>query len=199
MTDPTPETSHVGEPQSDHETGAPMPRWVPVLIGAILVIMAGLAIYTGLRDRYDGTLTSQVRPQRDRGMTAAPPGEPGAGASLVMHGNEGDSTPAAKPPVEGDARVAISGGPGGVESTVRIWARRGVMLSITPAESMVYVNDLPIGQASQFNTMDEIYEFAAPGSYTIKVVAPDNKQKTYIVTAADDAKQDVASIQASLK
>ena len=33
-------------------------------------------------------------------MTAAPPGEPGAGASLVMHGSEGDNTPAAKPPVK---------------------------------------------------------------------------------------------------
>jgi hypothetical protein len=176
-----------------------MPRWVPVLIGAILVIMAGLAIYTGLRYRNDDTLTSQVRPQRDRGMTAAPPGEPGAGASLVMHGSEGDSTPAAKPAVEGDARAVISGGPGGVESTVRIWARRGVLLSVTPAESMVYVNDVPIGQASQFDTMDEIYEFAAPGSYTIKVIAPDNRQKTYVVTAADEAKQDVARIAAKLQ
>lgn len=176
-----------------------MPRWVPVLIGAILVIMAGLAVYTGLRYRDDDTLTSQVRPQRDRGMTAAPPGEPGAGASLVMHGSEGDATPAAKPPVEGEARAVISGGQGGVQSTVRIWARRGLLLEVTPAESMIYVNDLPIGQARQFDTMDEIYEFAAPGSYTIKVVAPDNQQKTYIVTAADDAKQDVARIQAALK
>jgi hypothetical protein len=199
MTDhPTPDSPHE-EPGSEPGTGAAMPRWVPVLIGAILVIMAGLAIYTGLRYRNDDTLTSQVRPQRDRGMTAAPPGEPGAGASLVMHGSEGDSTPAAKPPVEGDARAVISGGPGGVETTVRIWARRGVMLSVTPAESMVYVNDVPIGQVSQFDTMDEIYEFAAPGSYTIKIIAPDNRQKTYVVTSADDAKQDVATIAAKLQ
>lgn len=176
-----------------------MPRWVPVLIGVILAIMAGFAIYTGLRYRYDDTLTSQVRPQRDRGMTAAPPGEPGAGASLVMHGSEGDSTPMAKPPVKGEARAVISGGRGGVEATVRIWARRGMLLTITPAESMVYVNDLPIGQAGQFDTIDEIYEFAAPGSYTIKVVAPNNKQKTYIVTAANEAPQDVATIQAKLQ
>jgi len=176
-----------------------MPRWVPVLIGAILVIMAGLAVYTGLRYRDDKTLTSHVRPQRDRGMTAAPPGEPGAGASLVMHGSEGDSTPAAKPAVEGEARAVISGGPGGVESTVRIWARRGLMLDVTPPESMIYVNDLPIGQARQFDTIDEVYEFAAPGSYTIRIVSPTNQQKTYIVTAADDAKQDVARIQAALK
>ncbi len=176
-----------------------MPRWVPVLIGAILAIIAGLAVYTGLRDRDDGTLTEHVQPRRDRGMTAAPPGEPGAGASLVMHGSEGDSTPDAKPPVEGEARAVIRGGPAGVETTVRIWARRGMRLSITPVESMVYVNDLPIGQARQFDTMDEIYEFAAPGSYTIKVVAPNNKQKTFVVTAANDAPQDVATIAAALR
>lgn len=176
-----------------------MPRWVPVLIGVILAVMAGFAVYTGLHYRDDETLTSQVRPRRDRNMTAAPPGEPGAGASLVTHGREGDSTPAAKPPVEGEARAVISGGPAGVESTVRIWARRGMLLAITPGESMVYVNDLPIGQASQFDTMDEIYEFAAPGSYTIKVVAPDNKQKSYVVTAANDAPQDVATIAAKLR
>jgi hypothetical protein len=199
MTDPTPEPPQAEEPVPAPENGSAMPRWVPLLIGAILVLMAGLAIYTGLRYRDDDTLTSQVRRQRDRGMTAAPPGEPGAGASLVMHGNEGDTTPAAKPPVEGDARAVISGGPGGVQSTVRIWARRGLLLQITPAESMIYVNDVPIGQASQFDTMDEIYEFAAPGSYTVKVVAPDNQQKTYVVTAADDAKQDVARIAAKLQ
>src|SRR5688572_14816452 len=173
MTDPTPDSPHAEEPQPEPESGSAMPRWVPLLIGAILVIMAGLAIYTGLRYRDDNTITAHVRPQRDRGMTAAPPGEPGAGASLVMHGSEGDSTPAAKPPVEGESRAVISGGPGGVESTVRIWARRGLLLEVTPPESMIYVNDVPIGQARQFDTMDEIYEFAAPGSYTIKVVTPD--------------------------
>ena len=199
MTDPTPDSPLVEEPEPDPENGSAMPRWVPLLIGAILVIMAGLAIYTGLHYRDDNTLTSHVRPQRDRGMTAAPPGEPGAGASLVMHGSEGDSTPAAKPPVEGEARAVISGGPGGVESTVRIWARRGVLLEVTPADSMIYVNDVPIGQARQFDTTDEVYDFPAAGSYTVKVVAPDNQQKTYIVTAADDAKQDVVTIAAKLR
>jgi len=197
MTDPTPELPH--EDVEPSEPNAAMPRWVPVLIGVILAIMAGLAIYTGLHYRDENTLTSQMRPRRDRGMTAAPPGEPGAGESLVMHGGEGDSTPAAKPAVEGEARAVISGGRGGVESTVRIWARRGMLLAVTPTEAMVYVNDVPIGQAGQFDTIDEIYEFAAPGSYTIKVVAPNNKQKSYIVTAANEAPQDVATIQAKLQ
>jgi hypothetical protein len=175
-----------------------MPRWVPVLIGAILVIMAGLAVYTGVRYRDDQTLTQKVKPRRDRGMTSAPPGEPGAGASLVMHGNEGDSTPTANEPVQGEARAVITGGPGGVESTIRIWARRGMLLEVTPADAMVYVNEMPIGHASQFDTMDEIYEFAAAGSYNVRVATSDNKQKSFIVTAAEDAKQDVARVKAKL-
>jgi hypothetical protein len=199
MTDPTPEPQpQLPSPESEPEPGNPMPRWVPILIGTVLAVMGALAIYTGLRYRDDGTLTEHVRPRAERGMTAAPPGEPGAGASLVMHGNEEDNTPAANTPVAGNARAVISGGPGGVQSTVRIWARRGMLLQVTPAEAMVYVNDTPIGQASQFDTTDEIYDFAAAGSYTVKIVAPDGKQKTCIVTAADDAKQDIATIQAKL-
>jgi hypothetical protein len=192
MTDPTP------EPQPEPETGAAMPRWVPVLIGAVLVIMAALAVYTGIRYRDDDTLVERVGSRREQGVTNAPPGEPGAGASLVMHGNEGDSTPSANEPVAGNARAVISGGPGGIETTVRIWARRGMLLEIAPAESMVYVNDTLMGHASQFDTEDEIYEFAAPGSYTVRVVSPAGKQKTYVVTAADDAQQDVAHIKAAL-
>ncbi len=176
-----------------------MPRWVPLLIGAVLVTMAGLAVYTGIRYRDDDTLTAKVRPRRmERAATPAPPGEPEAGASLVMHGNGDDSTPSANTPVAGSSRAVISGGRGGVEATVRIWARRGMLLQITPPASMLYVNATLVGHANQFDTEDEIYDFPAPGSYTVRVVAPDNRQKTYIVTAADDAKQDVAHIKAQL-
>ena len=190
MTDPTPESGQPGEPDS----GTSMPRWVPLLIGAVLVTMAGLAVYTGIRYRDDDTLTAKVRPRRERTTTPAPPGEPEAGASRVM----GDSTPSANAPVEGSARAVISGGPGGVESTVRIWARRGMLLEVTPADSLIYVNNTLVGHANQFDTEDEIYDFPAPGSYTVRVVAPNNRQKTYIVTAADDAQQDVAHIKAQL-
>ncbi len=176
-----------------------MPRWVPILIGVVLVTMAALAVYTGLRYRDEGTLTAHVKPRHmERAATPAPPGEPEPGASLVMHGNGNDGTPSANEPVEGSARAVISGGPGGVESTVRIWARRGMLLQITPAESMVYVNDTLVGHANQFDTENEIYDFPQPGSYTVRVVAPNNRQKTYIVTAADDAQQDVAHIKAGL-
>lgn len=182
----------------DEPSGAGLPRWVPILIGAILVAMAGLAVYTGMRYRDDRTLTSHVKPRAARGMTPAPPGEPEAGASLVMHGSAGDNTPSANEPVQGEARAVISGGKGGVESIVRIWARRGMLLQVTPADAMIYVNETPIGHADQFDTADEIYDFPAPGSYNIKVVAPSGKQKSYVVTATDDAKQDVAHIRAAL-
>lgn len=190
---PTPERDLAAEPE-----GPPLPRWVPVLIGLVLVVMAALAVVTGLRYRDGDTLTARVQPRRDRGMTSAPPGEPGAGASLVYHGADGETTPAANTPVSGEARAVITGGREGVDATVRIWARRGMVLNVLPHDAMVYVNDVPIGHVSQFNTMDEVYDFAEPGSYTIRIVSPSGAEKKYIVTAADDAKQDIARISAQL-
>lgn len=173
-----------------------MPRWVPVLIGAVLVVMAGLAVFTGLRRRDDDTILAHVRPRhQQRADTPAPPEEPGAGESLVLHGESG-AAPAANEPVQGPSRAVITGGPQGVTSTVRIWARRGMVLNVLPDDTMVYVNDKPIGQVAQMNTMDEAYEFAEPGSYTVKLIAPNGAEKTYVVTAANDAQQDVARISA---
>lgn len=195
------------QPKSDQELNDPagppaavMPRWVPMLIGVLLVTMAALAVYTGLRYRDTRTITDHVAPQRERGTVDAPPGEPGAGESLVLHGNDQrDMTPVAGEPVEGASRAVISGGRGGVSSTVRMWARRGVLLAVEPSESMVYVNDVLIGQARQFDTVDEVYDFAEPGSYKITVVAPAGATKTFVVTAADEAKDDIATIAVRLQ
>jgi hypothetical protein len=184
-------------PAESEPPAAVMPKWIPVLIGVVLVTIAAFAIYTGLRYREAETLTEHVAPRRER-TTNAPPGEPGAGASLVMSGNEGHMTPEANAPVTGKSRAVIEGGPGGVTSTVRIWARRGMVFNVLPEDAMVYVNEMPIGQVLQFNTMDEVYDFAAPGSYTVKVVAPNGAEKTFIVTATDEAKQEVARISAKL-
>ena len=82
---------------------------------------------------------------------------------------------------------------------IRLWARRAMVLNVLPEDAMVYVNDMPIGQVSQLNTMDEAYEFAAAGSYTVKLVAPGGVEKSYIVTASDDAPQDVARITTDLR
>ncbi len=177
-----------------------MPRWVPVLIGVVLVTIAGLAVLTGLRGRDDITLVSKVPASRaQKPNAAAPPGEPGAGASLVLHGADGENTPGANEPVQGQARTVVTGGPGGVTSTVRVWARRAMLVNVQPQDTMVHVNDVLIGQASQLDTMDEAYEFAAAGSYTVKLVAPGGATKTYVVTASEDAKEDVARITADLR
>lgn len=177
-----------------------MPRWVPVLIGAVLVLIAGFALFTGLRSRDDDPLTTQsATPRQRQANTPAPPGEPGAGASLVLHGESGDNTPAANDPVRGTSRAVVTGGPGGVSSTTRTWARRGMVMNVLPEDTMVFVNDMPIGQVTQINTMDEAYEFAAAGSYTVRLVAPGGATKTYVVTASEDAKEDVVRITADLR
>ena len=183
-------TEQPPDEQPQEEQPAPMPRWVPVLIGGVLVVLAALAVFTGLRYRDDNTILAHVPARKARPTASAPGGEPGAGASLVLPEN----TPVANEPVAGSARTVISGGPGGIQATSRYWARRGVVFNVLPEETLVYVNDLPIGQVRQFNSMDEVYDFAEPGSYNIKLAAPSGTEKTFVVTAADDAKQDIARI-----
>ena len=195
MTEPSPEQRDLS---AEEPAGTPMPRWVPVAIGAILVTLAALAVYTGLRYRDRDTLTAKMEPRRERRSASAPPGEPGAGASLILPGSAGDNTPVANEPVQGSSRAVITGGRGGVQGTVRMWASRGMMLKATPADAMVYVNELPIGEASQFDTPDEVYDFAEPGSYNVKLVAPSGAERTFVVTVSDDAERDVAVIEAAL-
>ncbi|MBV8519014.1 MAG: hypothetical protein JO197_16590 [Acidobacteria bacterium] len=200
MTEPVPDPQS-GEPPAD---SAPMPRWVPMLIGGLLVVLAALAVLTGLRYHDDDeTLVGMVKPAthttRPRTTAPAPPGEPGAGASLVFHGDAGENTPEANAPIEGPSRAVVTGNASGVEATVRIWARRGVVFNVLPDDTMVYVNELPIGPVRQFNTMDEVYDFAEAGSYNIRLVAPGGKTRTFVVTAAEDAKQDIARINAKLE
>lgn len=173
-----------------------MPRWVPVLIGAVLVGIAALAVFTGLRYRESSLvgMVSSDRQQPRRPAGDAPTGEQGAGESLVMP----DNVPAANPAVTGSARAEVTGGPGGVDASVRMWARRGMVLNVLPENTMVYVNDLPIGEVQQFNSMDEVYDFAEPGSYTVRLVAAGHRERRFVVTAAADAKQDIARISVKL-
>ena len=56
-----------------------MPRWVPAAIGVVLVAMAALAVYTGLRYREPTLANGVVKSRRPvRAMTSGggPPGEP---------------------------------------------------------------------------------------------------------------------------
>jgi hypothetical protein len=172
---------------------APLPKWIPVLIGAVLVALAGLALFTGLRYRQN-TLVSIVHPRRAVPLsnTPAPPGEPEAGASLIN-----ESAPAAHPPVAaGQARAIVTGTGNAVESNVLIHARRGMTVNIVPDDAVIYVNDVAIGQAKQF--ANQAYEFASPGSYTIRVNAPGFRDRTFTVTVAENAPNEIAKIEAKL-
>jgi hypothetical protein len=188
--------------QEPEPPAEPLPRWIPVMIGIVLVVMAALAIYTGMRYRESGnTFTNIVKPRRVTGPApaAAPPGEPQPGASLVYPGEDAGNTPNANTPVTGRARAEITGGgSAGVAATVRMTARRGMILTVVPDDAMVYVNDLLIGQANQFDKPDEVYDFPAPGSYTVRISAPGYRDRFFTVTSADNATAEVARIATSL-
>jgi|GEM_PF-462929 len=203
MTTEPPPLEPVPPPESEPEPESePLPRWIPVMIGVVLVIMAGLAVYTGMRYRESAnTFTNIVRPRRVTGPApaAAPPGEPQPGASLVYPGEDGGNAPNANAPVPGRARAEITGGgAAGVQSTLRMAVRRGMMLKIAPADAVVYVNDLLIGQADQFDKPDEVYDFPQPGSYTIRISAAGYHDATFVVTVSEGAKIEVARIEATL-
>ena len=192
MTDvPPPQTPDEREPEA-----AQLPPWVPTLIGAVLVILAGLAVYTGLQYR-NSTIVSVVKPRRvPAANSPAPPGEPQPGASLVFPGDAGDNAPVAHPPVTGKSRATVVGTGHDIEATVRIWARRGMTTAVTPPDALVYVNDVAVGQANQFASQP--YEFPQPGSYNVRVTAPGYRDRAFVVTAADNAKEEIATIQAKL-
>ena len=196
MTEPVIPPPDADGQDAGHEPSA-MPRWVPILIGVVLVAIAALAVFTGLQYRERGTLTDEIggRESRPRTSAAAPPGEPDAGGSVVLPG----STPSANAPVAGNSRAVITNSAGGVESQVRIWARRGMVLNVLPEDADVYVNEMPIGNVRQFNSMDEAYEFPEPGSYTIRIGAAEHRSRQYVVTVTEDAPNDVARISAKLE
>jgi hypothetical protein len=177
------------------DVAPPIPRWVPILIGVLLVLIAGLAVWTGIRYRHPALANGIVKSRRPpRPMTGAgPQGEPEPGASLILPGE----APTASAPVAGRTRVEITGGGAqGVTAVMRLWARRGLSVNATPDDAMVYVNDTPIGAASQWTG---VYEFAQPGSYTVRIVAPGYREKMFVVTAAENARDEVAVITAKLE
>ncbi len=186
-----------GEREPEDEV-VPMPRWVPVAIGVVLVTLAALAVITGMRYR-DQTLVRIVQPRHRmvRTTAPAPPGEPEPGASLMFPGDS--NVPQAHEPVTGPSKAEIAGGRGGVAGILRLTARRGLRTNVTPPDAVVYVNDVAIGQASQFDSEDEEYDFAAPGSYTIRLIAPGYKERDFIVTAAENATDEVAKIEVKLE
>jgi hypothetical protein len=186
---------HSSVPVDDEAPAAVMPRWVPILIGLVLVLIAAFAVYTGMRYRAN-TLTSIIRNDDvtpAQGMSPGPPGEQEAGGSLMS-----GKTPDANAAVTGSSRAVVTGGPQGVAVSVRMWARRGMIFDVTPKDAAVYVNDEAIGQANQFDSDEEVYDFAQPGSYNVRIVVPGRAERHYVVTAAADAPNEVATIKADL-
>src|SRR5207244_8379950 len=111
-------------------------------------------------------------------------------------GESGDNAPIPNAPVAGRARAEIrGGGTEGVTGSMRLNARRGMVVSVVPDDALVLVNETPIGEAKQLGGP---YEFPASGSYTVRITAPGFKDQSFIVTASDNAKQEVVTIAAKL-
>ena len=188
-------------PRARHAPDQPaLPRWIPAVIGSVLVLIAALAVYTGIRYRNPTLAEGIIRSRKPpRAMThGGPPGEPGPGASLVFPGESGDNAPVARQPATGRARAQITGDAAGISATVRLWARRGMVTNVVPDDAMIYLNDLAIGEARQFNTADEIYDFPAPGSYSVRVIAPGYREQQFVITASETAAAEIARIDVKL-
>lgn len=193
--------SEQGEPARS-ETPGGMPRWVPVLIGVVLLIIAALAVYTGMRYRggplgraLERATTSMVRSE------GGAPGEPQPGASRVLHGGGGDHVPTPRPVTTDEdegSKVVIRGGPEGVIPSIRLTAQRAMHVHVDPSSAVVYVNDQPVGVAVQFSGAD-LYEFSEEGEYTVRLVADGYEEIEYTVLVRQDAKTEIADILATLK
>lgn len=187
---------------SAEDEGLKLPRWVPLTIGILLVVIASFAVYTGLTYRSKGLgralrrLPGVSRIQ-DRGGA---PGEPEAGASRVFHGEAGDTIPMPQQGNADETRVAITGGSDGIVPSIQLSARRGILVKVDPGDAIVYVNDKPMGTASQFSTPEQVWEFpdVPGGTFTIRLFAPGYREYEYVVTADADAETEVAMLEVKL-
>jgi hypothetical protein len=175
-----------------------MPRWVLLLIGTVLVVIAALAVYTGIRYRggpigraFDRATATVMPPE------GGPPGEPVPGGSRMMHGGD---VPTPREVTDGGnaSKVVIRGGPEGVIPSIRLTAARAMHVHVDPPSAMVYVNDQAIGIAQQF-TGPDLYEFPEEGEYTVRVVAEGYEEIEYTVLVRNDARTEIADIAATLR
>lgn len=189
------------EVDSDLPPPVRMPRWVPVVIGLALVAMAALAIWTGLRQRDVPFWKAAAGSSTTRSPQVGVPGEPEPGASRVVHGAGGDVIP--QPGVTDPsqrARMVITGDSSGVTPTVRVDARRGLLVDVNPEDAIVYVNDQLIGEARQFAARQQAWEFAEPqGSYHVVVIAQGYRPLQYEVIANPDSTNELAVVRGDLE
>jgi len=197
----------VAEPASPvEEQPIVLPVWVAPAIGLALVAIAGMAAWTGFRQRTSTDVKYVLTgPQLTGPKTSMPddsggaPGDPGPGASRLVQSETGGEVPRAEPIPEGELpRATIEGNAGGVVPTSSLEVRRGIAFDCDRPDAMVYVNDLPIGEAGQFAAKDQPYEFSQEGSFSVRVVAKDGTETRFTVVASAGAETDVKVIAVRL-
>ncbi|MGK2859468.1 MAG: hypothetical protein ACSLFQ_19885 [Thermoanaerobaculia bacterium] len=182
-----------------------LPGWVAPAIGLVLVLIAAMAVWTGFRPRTRPEAKLVLTEPAIRGSAAqredsgGAPGNPEAGASRVVQSGSGGAVPSAQPLPEGELpRATIAGNETGVTPTTNLEVRRGIAFDSDRTDAVVYVNDLPIGDAGQFAAKDQPYEFAQEGTFTVRVVAADGTEARFVVVATAAAETDVVVIRVRL-
>lgn len=168
-------------------------------IGLVLVGMAALAVWTGLRHR--DTPFWKPEPIATSTGAHAVPGEPEPGASRVMHDSEGGALARARetdPSVR--ARTIIEGSGSDIRSTARMHARRGLIVNVEPRDAIVYINGQLIGEARQLSTADQVWEFGEPeGTYRVTVVSSGYRPLRFEVVADQNAADEIAVLRGRLE
>jgi hypothetical protein len=197
------ETEVPPEPANSDEDDLPepmkMPPWVPIAIALILIVMASLAIWTGLHYRDQPFAHQLTRTSSRAAQQVGPPGEPEPGASRIQHGQYGETVPSPNAMTDEASKVQISGG-GATPLTqvIRLQASRGLLVDIVPEDAVVYVNNQAIGSAKQFSTADDLYEFADQGSFDVRISAPGYRDLQYVIASSPTASEEVAVIRAAM-
>lgn len=197
MTELPPESPAPQEAPAE-ERKVTMPKWVPVLIGAVLVLLASLAVYTGFTSkvRSFGTSLTRRNAQPQTAAASGPPGEPQPGASRVLHGASGENIPEPTPMSADQGRqMRIVGSGDQVVSTLKLRSRRGFVLDVVPENADVYVNGQAIGNAGQFRREEQAYEFPAEGDYSVRLVADGYQEAEYLISADPGARDELARIK----
>lgn len=177
------------EPSDGMAPVVALPRWVPVLLGSVLVLMAGFAVYTGLTYRSKPLSRALRRPIAATQRVV----------SRVLPGDTVDD-PAPNPArPDTSSKTVISGDAAGVRTATLLRVRRGMLLHIEPKSATVYVNDRPVGTAGQFSRADSAYEFPEEGSFTVRIMADGYEDSAYLVTVDPEAGQETEEIRQKLK
>lgn len=205
MTETQPEKQDPAQHRRADPPIVSLPRWVPVGLVLVLLGMALLAVYTGLNfrnvslSRGPRRVVPNPNPPPSRVAESGVPGEPQPGASRVVHGEHGEAIPQPDAFDPDLSPSAIRSEGGKVIPVIRLDARRGLLLRVTPDDALVYVNGQPIGAAKQFSSSDQIYEFADQGRFSVRLVAPGYHEVEYEISANQEAGDEVAVINTKLR